>query len=349
MPKRRLTSRNSSITPAMSKRASRRTAPANRRQKKSPASVVTLRAVIANRVVAKPMAATAPIIPMAEEWNYLLRSRARWVDHGSVRGSLRERALADLELLGFKRAFIRRLATVEHIEVELHPVGQDAANVERYEAAAGFPWEYLLSTATRAAGRFQRLLITRLIRNDRDAVRPPPPGRVLFVESAPGRLYDQYDFESERKRIAAAVRATQEITDEGKRVDPMHFSAAPDSPDGTSRDIRFVLTETARRLKRIVQSEPWEAVHLTGVDTHQAPSLVPGFYDAIQDRKAIWTRITDGGERVRDGVILRESNVSELPVPFDDLAALLINPKQPPNLVTLNLYHSGARIARELV
>ena len=48
-------------------------------------------------------------------------------------------------------------------------------------------------------------------------------------------------------------------------------------------------------------------------------------------------------------MILRESNVAELPVPYQELAAALVDPKYPPALVTLNLYYSGARTAREFV
>lgn len=298
------------------------------------------------------MPPSAPIIQLAQEWSYLLRSRTRWVDHNGVRLSLRDRALTDLEQLGFSRSFIRRLATVNHIEVELHPVsGTDAAAAQVYEAAAEFPWEYLLSAATRGAGRYQRILITRLIRNNREAIIPPPPGRVLFVESAPGRLYDQYDFESERKRIAAAVRARQEILADGTRSEPVHFAAPRDTTasDAQPRDIRFALTETLRGLRRTIQSEPWEAIHVSGVDTHQASSVIPGFYDALQEKPLIWKRIADAEGRVRDGMILRESNISELAVPYDELAGVLVNRRRPPNLVTLNLYHSGARIARELV
>jgi hypothetical protein len=340
----------------------RRTETATRRRKKntarasaireSPNALVTIRTLIGRRLIEGHLAAAAPIVRLDEEWSYLLRSRARWVDHDDVRKSLRERALTDLEQLGFTRAFVRRLATVHHIEVELHPPkDRDASTNQIYEAAAGFPWEYLLSSATRGAGRFQRLLITRLIRNKREAVIPPPPGRVLFVESAPGRLYDQYDFESERKRIAAAVRALTEVLPNGRRVVPEHFSAPrePVTNEGAPREIRFALTETERTLKRTVQSEPWEAIHVTGIDTHQASSVIPGFYDALQDKPLLWKRIADADGRVRDGMILRESNVSELAVPYDELATVLVNRKRPPNLVTLNLYHSGARIARELV
>ena len=320
-------------------------------KRESPNAFVTIRTLIGRQLIEGHLAAGAPIVRLNEEWSYLLRSRARWVDHGDVRKSLRDRALADLEQLGFTRAFVRRLATVHHIEVELHPPNdKDSSTNQIYEAAAGFPWEYLLSAATRGAGRFQRLLITRLSRNKREAVIPPPPGRVLFVESAPGRLYDRYDFESERKRIAAAVRARAEVLPDGRRVIPEHF-AAPREPIGDEkpREIRFALTETERTLKRTVQSEPWEAIHVTGIDTHQAASVIPGFYDALQEKPLLWKRIADAEGRVRDGMILRESNVSELAVPYDELATVLVNRKRPPNLVTLNLYHSGARIARELV
>ena len=321
-------------------------------KREPPNAFVTIRTQIGRQLIEGHLAAGAPIVRLNEEWSYLLRSRARWVDHGEVRKSLRERALADLEQLGFTRAFVRRLATVHHIEVELHPPkDKDASTNQDYEAAAGFPWEYLLSSATRAAGRFQRLLITRLIRNKREAVIPPPPGRVLFVESAPGRLYDQYDFESERKRIAAAVRARAEVLPNGRRVVPEHFSAPrePVADDAKPREIRFALTETERTLRQTVQSEPWEAIHVTGIDTHQAASVIPGFYDALQEKPLVWKRIADAEGRVRDGMILRESNVSELAVPYDELATVLVNKRRPPNLVTLNLYHSGARIARELV
>ena len=59
--------------------------------------------------------------------------------------------------------------------------------------------------------------------------------------------------------------------------------------------------------------------------------------------------VIDADGRVRDGMILREGHVAELPVNYVDLADTLIDPAHPPSLVTLNLYHSGARTARELV
>jgi hypothetical protein len=84
---------------------------------------------------------------------------------------------------------------------------------------------------------------------------------------------------------------------------------------------------------------------VTGIDTHQAAWKIEGFYDAPP---AAWGRIGTAGE-IPDGMILREANVAELPVPYQEVARALVNPDHRPSLVTLNLYYSGARTAREFV
>jgi hypothetical protein len=141
-------------------------APASRNTRVRRAAVVTVRTLIAGRQIEGRVPPSAPIEELAGEWAYLLRSRARWVDQSSVRYSLRDRALTDLAQLGLKQAFIKRLATVYHVEVEMHQWDvNDATATRLHEAASAFPWEYLLSAATRGAGRFQPILITRLTRN----------------------------------------------------------------------------------------------------------------------------------------------------------------------------------------
>ena len=144
---------------------------------------------------------------------------------------------------------------------------------------------------------------------------------MLFVESAPGRLQDLYDFESERARIRAAVGA-----------DGDHAEGDGGAPGCT---MEISETQEIRDLQRKVRAKPWDVVHVTGVDTHEVTRHLGDLYEA--------------SGRIRDGMILREANVAELPVSYDELARVLVNPKRPPHLVTLNLYHSGARTARELV
>src|SRR4029450_5232278 len=76
-------------------------------------AVVTIRTMFDSRIVEGWVFPTAPIVELMEEWSYLLRSRARWVDRSDVRLSLRDRALADLEKLGLTTAYIRQLANTQ--------------------------------------------------------------------------------------------------------------------------------------------------------------------------------------------------------------------------------------------
>ena len=199
--------------------------------------------------------------------------------------------------LGVKVKFIERLSTVIHIEVELHPWDtQDAEAARIGETASEIPWEYLISAATRSVGRFQPLLITRLFRNGRPPVALPPPELVLFVESAPGRLKDLYEFDDEEDRIRAAVNAT------GVREGHMEILNTPQLSE---------LSGHARRRK-------WEAIHVSGVDTQQAGWFLEGFYkdlrehhpDRLQGVVDISTRLCDGMLLARKAARSRNRSVS---------------------------------------
>ena len=323
--------------PGMAKRQQRRrksTAAASKR-KADPQAVITIRTLIRDRVIEQTVSQTAPFQRLAEEWTYILRSRTRWADDPGLRLSIRDRALGDLERVGVPRAFMKKLATTSHVEIELHHWKAGDSRLDAiYEAAAEVPWEYLISTGTKGVGRFHTLLVTRLFRNGSPTVIPGPPERVLFIESSPGRFEDVYDFKQERDRIRAAVGA------DGR-------SGETDSAHAT---MDVSATENLTQIKRRVRGTDWDVLHVSGLDTHQALWYLDSLYDELKDEKpAVWKKIIDPLDRVRDGMILRESNVAELPVPYDELASALIDPDHPPWLVTLNLYYSGARIAREMV
>src|SRR6185295_11941934 len=68
------------------------------------------------------------IVRLAEEWAYILRSRSRWKDDDDVREKYRQRALDDLERLGVPSAFMKQMASRQHVEVELH--AWDAADTK---------------------------------------------------------------------------------------------------------------------------------------------------------------------------------------------------------------------------
>jgi hypothetical protein len=273
----------------------------------------------------------ARLARLAQQWSYILRARSRWAGNAELREKFGARALKDLESVGVTRDDVRQLATAKRIEVELHDWKEEDGDTDTakiHEAAAEVPWEYLISAATRAEGRFQSLLISRLLRNGTPHVTPSPPRSVLFVESAPGRLSETYGFDDEEERIRVAVDAT------GKREGHMVILKTP------------LLSDLSKK----VREKKWEAVHVTGIDTHQAAWLIPDFYLNFQkkEKSEIWNEITKSSHWLRDGMILREEHESERPILYDKLASVLVGPA-PPRIVTLNLFYSGARTARELV
>src|SRR5262249_25175131 len=160
---------------------------------------------------------------IAREWSYILRVRARWALDPDLRDSVSERACEALEDLGVPHEQFADLAAGNQIEVEFHDWDTNDAQASRiHEAAADVPWEYLISSATRAEGRCESLLTTRLFGNGMSAVRPHPPANVLFVESAPGRIMGEFEFTDEEERIRVAVNAL------GNRKDRMFVLNTPE-------------------------------------------------------------------------------------------------------------------------
>ncbi|MCK1298376.1 MULTISPECIES: hypothetical protein [unclassified Bradyrhizobium] len=273
---------------------------------------------------------------LAQEWTYLLRVRARWSSDPDLRKAIASRAVSDLESIGVTRERLQELATADRVEIELHDWdANDLQACSIYEAASEVPWEYMISAGTRSEGRYQSFLISRHFKNGLDKVSPHPPRSVLFVESAPGRFKDKYEFADEEGRIGAAVGAT--IRPEETKVNNKYWEILP-TPQKNELQER---THDPRHV--------WEAIHVTGIDTHQAGWCIENFYPDIKRSKPeMFATLLDSSGRLRDGMILRQGNESELPVRYDEMAKILVGPK-PPRIVTLNLYYSGARIARELV
>jgi hypothetical protein len=280
----------------------------------------------------------APIIArMARQWGYILRVRTRWKGDADMRDSFGEKAIKDLDALGIGRDAIQGLASFEHIEVELFDTGAllEGTKTPVLDAASEIPWEYLLSSATQYVGRLEPQLVTRCLKNKSKVVRRRPRN-VLFVESAPGRIGPQYSFDDEEKRLSAALDLKED------------------------HGLTFSQTDRCGELRAKLRTKAWDVVHVTGVDTHQAAWLVEDFYPEIEKKAEV---VKDGADEeecakqkvideegcLHDGVILRGDHKSELPVRYDDLAGLLLQSRKPPGVVTLNLYYSGARTARELV
>src|SRR5262249_31752235 len=148
---------------------------------------------------------------------------------------------------------LRDLGKARRIEIELHDWDRRDPDVCKiHEAACEIPWEYLLSAGTRAEGRYHSTLISRLFNNGLAQITPHPPNSVLFVESAPGRFKGTYEFDDEEKRIAIAVG-------EANRRNRDDYWSVLETPE------KKELFDQTHDPKKV-----WEAIHVTGLDTHQA-------------------------------------------------------------------------------
>jgi hypothetical protein len=179
---------------------------------------------------------------MAMQWGYILRVRTRWAGDTDMRDNFGAKAIEDLKDLGIESDTIQRLASVKHIEVELYDSGlMTADGTPILDVASEILWEYLLSSATQKAGRFDSVLVTRCLAN-KSNVAPAKPRNVLFVESAPGRIGQIYYFEDEEVRLSAAVKLTE------------------------NHGLTFSRTEPFSKLRATLCMKGWDAVHVTGVD-----------------------------------------------------------------------------------
>lgn len=264
------------------------------------------------------------VATLAARWMYVLRNRSRWVQDMDLREAQRERVVEDLGQLGVNAGVLEQLASTRVLEVTFYvPDVQDPSA----DALFAMPWEYLISVGTRAVGRVDPILITRLWPT-RDVPPGKKPHRLMMIESAPGRVADRYDFDSEWDRVRAAL-------------------------GGDQLDAKRVRTSRLERCKRLIAEEQPNLLHISGVDNHQAPSLLEVPFQDIRD--AIDTDAPpptplDATSKAGplDGMLMCGRGAAEIPVAYTDVASMIEGLKTAP-VVTLNLYYSGCRIAAEFV
>jgi hypothetical protein len=230
------------------------------------------------------------IARMAMQWGYILRVRTRWAADDDMRDNFADKAIDDLKELGVADEDIQKFASVRHIEVELNEAALMATDgTPVLDAASEIPWEYLLSSATQKKGRFDSLLVTRCLAND-SKVAQTKPKDVLFVESAPGRIGQIYDFADEETRLSAAMKLKEK------------------------HGLTFSRTDPFSKLQDALRKKAWDVVHVTGVDTHQAAWEIEDFYSKVARRDDV----IDKSDRLHDGMILRGDYDSELPVRIEE-------------------------------
>ena len=125
---------------------------------------------------------------VAVEWSHVVRNRSRWA-RSKARGSDQDaRARALLSELGIGESQRKLLADAPIIRV-----GMPVASEELHWEMRLLPWEFVLSAGTRDLRNGSIAVSRWLIRSD--VVPPLRHGKVLFVESAPGRLASDWNFD----------------------------------------------------------------------------------------------------------------------------------------------------------
>jgi hypothetical protein len=254
----------------------------------------------------------------AMKWTYVVRSRRRWSDGGAAKiqeklatDLLRKMGVDDQKLLGLARARI--------VEVSTRWTGQEK---EGWPARI-LPWEYVITAATRDVRGDRPLTIVRHLNRGDAKVPQKPPQSVLFVASEPGRLRGQYSFDGERELVR------KQFADAGAM---WHQLESPSLAD----------------LDAAVREHKPDVVHLAGFDSHQALEVLrtAGRYDAVRPGKP--TDLDFGIDENRDSYILAGPQGLEAVEP-DALAKALTADGHRPQLVSLNIRNSAARIAPQIV
>ena len=179
---------------------------------------------------------------VTQEMRQRLLNRALWREVPSAADLIGRRCAELLSSLHFPEDRLQRLGESGVIEVSLPG--------DRPEVMA-FPWEFVLAEATRpfralGGGVNRPLLMLRRL----DVAVPAPlrsPASILVVESDPGELKGHYDFSSERRGV---------------------LSSFGDMPGHEITD------PTLERLRKAVQSEQPDVIHVTGIDSIQGSAIL---------------------------------------------------------------------------
>ena len=178
----------------------------------------------------------------AMQWSHIVRNRKRWAPGTTSVTQQSDRARDVLtRTLGLSEADRTTIAESTSVEVSM-PFGSEK---EQWEARV-LPWEYLLTAGTTDLRNAPLTVLRRLELKGRRPQLPAKPA-VLYVESAPGRIKEVYDFAEEEELVRANTGAKKFV----KLTSP------------TRTELKAALTKV----------KP-DIVHLAGVDTHQGFTLL---------------------------------------------------------------------------
>jgi hypothetical protein len=253
---------------------------------------------------------------------YQVRNRRRWTSRSApVGGDFQP------EWIDGREETLEGIAKAGLVEIEIPSGAQWALRV--------MPWEFMLSAATARYREGRPLtVVRRLTSGRRAATTNGAVDRCLFVESAPGRLAEDWDLhtETELMRLSLARTGDHESVQVQTWTDPRQLA------------------------ERITRFQP-TLIHFAGLDTHQGAPLLgikklkrdghaddPSASDGlILDDLSEPVRHTSAGSRSeKDRAV--EQNYAVL---ARDVATLFATSR--PSLVSLNVYNSAMRTAPMLV
>jgi hypothetical protein len=257
--------------------------------------------------------ATKALQRAAMQWTYVLRNRERWSALPVSAKRQAERARVLMKDLGMSEADLQTIATDRVVEVAV-PYTREADNWE----ARIFPWEFVLAGATREARHGEALTVMRRLVSQSRVAPVRVPQRVLYVQSAPGKLRDLYDFDTERKLVRSNLRA---------------------------KEWEALLTPTLDALREKVTSFRPDIIHVSGFDSHQGLRLLRPTVDPKNAGEETPPRTQRERDTTPDGYLMSSANGEPAAVDAQALAAALCAGGHRPELVAFSLQNSAARVA----
>ncbi|MCL4201994.1 MAG: hypothetical protein KJ000_05835 [Pirellulaceae bacterium] len=157
----------------------------------------------------------------AMRWSYIVRNRQRWREDAASGNapqglSKRSRELLVQEL-HVSEAFLARIAQQGLVEVCVPFRGEQSA----WEARV-FPWEYMLSAATKADRNGADLMVVRRLERKAvasEAVRSADEIKAAVVVAAPGAIGDAFDFNYERGLPRHKLRIETEVIENPRLIE----------------------------------------------------------------------------------------------------------------------------------
>jgi hypothetical protein len=265
----------------------------------------------------------------AMQWSYVVRNRQRWSGRDTLLAQHTSDARKLLDSFGVSDAALRELAGAGTAQV-IVPYSTETVGWE----GRVFPWEFVLTTATRGIRRGEPLTVFRQLLH---AQSPPQmdrraPKSVVYVESAPGPLASVFSFESERSLVEA------NLVGNGVKWIPL-------------------VNPTREQLAATIASESPDVIHLAGFDIHQGTRLataeqgrglrgLSGIVSTVLDA----TRALLESSSAVDGYVMADDERGFVGVTSAELSGLLNSgPNRKPLLVTCNIWNSARRVCPMLV